>query len=560
MSDLNSMNHSLDSFSTPGAAYVANYEGPADEGWYLDSGATHHLTNNMANMHIMEQFSGSDQLIIGNGQVSSESIGTSTSVHPAQQGVNPESQQDTVQEALNDSKWLQAMKEEYDALIKNDTWILVPRQANQQVVENKWIYRIKYNTDGSVAKYKARLVAKGFQQVTGVNYFETFSPVIKPATVRVVLSLAVMNQWKDLLIVRNPIMCVDYIRACMDSNKLQEPGPNTAELESFIVQFNTTFALKDLGILSYFLGVEVLYDAGCIYLSQKKYVRDLLSKVEMLNCKGIDTLMITGTKLQKVVQGELGSYLEDPSHYKIIVGGMQYLILTRPEIAFAVNKLSQYISAPTLQHLMACKRVLKYLQSTQDYGLKFIREGSMQLTGFTDADWVCDLDDRKSIGSYCIYLGNNLISWSSKKQYVVTRSSAESEYRALAATSAELTWLQSLFTELGINCTDKPTIWCDNISATELARNPVYHSRTKHIEIDMHFIRNKVVAGELRIKYVPSEEQVADIMTKPLSFVKFNYLRFKLNVHLCPLSLRGAVKIAHYEKETMESRRRKSLS
>ena len=103
---------------------------------------------------------------------------------------------DTVHEALNDSKWLQAMKEEFDALIKNDTWILVPRQANQQVVENKWIYRIKYNTDGSVAKYKARLVAKGFQQIAGVNYFETFSPVIKPATVRVVLSLVVMNQWQ----------------------------------------------------------------------------------------------------------------------------------------------------------------------------------------------------------------------------------------------------------------------------------------------------------------------------------------------------------------------------
>lgn len=159
----------------------------------------------------------------------------------------------------------------------------------------------------------------------------------------------------------------------------------------------------------------MLYDAGCVYLSQKKYVRDLLSKVEMLNCKGIDTLISTETKLQKGVQGELGSYLEDPSHYRSIVGGMQYLIFTRPEIAFAVNKLSQYVSAPTLQHLMACKRVLRYLQSTQDYGLKFIKEGSMQLTCFTDADWACDLDDRKSIGSYCIYLGNNLISWSSKK-------------------------------------------------------------------------------------------------------------------------------------------------
>ena len=141
----------------------------------------------------------------------------------------------------------------------------------------------------------------------------------------------------------------------------------------------------------------MLYDAGCIYLSQKKYMRDLLSKVEMIDCKGIDTPMSTGTKLQKVVQGELGYYLENPSHYRSIIGGMQYLILTRPEIAFAINKLSQYFSAPTLQHLMACKRVLRYMKSTQDYSLKFIREGTMQLTGFTDADWACDLDYRNQL-------------------------------------------------------------------------------------------------------------------------------------------------------------------
>ena len=269
----------------------------------------------------------------------------------------------------------------------------------------------------------------------------------------------------------------------------------------------------------------------------------------MAECKGIDTPMSTGSKLQKIVQGELGYYLEDPTHYRRIVRGMQYLILTRLEIAFAVNKLNQYVAAPTLQHLMACKRVLRYLKATQDYGLKFFREGSLTLTGFTDADWACDLDDRKSVGAYCIYLGNNLISWSSKKQSMITRSSSESEYRALASASVELTWLQSLFYELGISCTEKPIIWCDNVSATELVKNPVYHSRTKHIEIDMHFIRNKVLASELTIHYVPSEEQIADIMTKPLSFVRFNYLMSKLNIHLCPLSLRGAVRAAHYAEQ-----------
>ena len=131
---------------------------------------------------------------------------------------------------------------------------------------------------------------------------------------------------------------------------------------------------------------------------------------------------------------------------------MQYLVLTRPEIAFAVNKLSQHVSSPTMQHLIAYKRVLRYLKSTQDYGLKFAQNGEMKITGFTYADWACDLDDRKFVGPYCIYLGDNLISWSSKKQLVIARSSAESEYRALASASAEISWLQSLFSEIGLCC------------------------------------------------------------------------------------------------------------
>ncbi|KAH9793301.1 hypothetical protein KPL71_004480 [Citrus sinensis] len=235
-------------------------------------------------------------------------------------------------------------------------------------------------------------------------------------------------------------------------------GQNNIELEEFIAKFSTTFSLKDLGVLSYFLGIEVLYDTCCLYLSQKKYIKDLLTKFEMLECKGIDTLMSTGSKLQKTVQGEQGYFLEDPTHYRSIVGGMQYLVLTRPNIAFAVDKLNQYVSGPTLRHLMACKRVMRYLKATQDYGIKFVSNGEVKLTGFTDVDWAYDLDDRKSIGAYCIYIDDNLISWSSKKQSVITRSSAESEYRALASDNAEISWLQSLFSELGVCCTEKPTI------------------------------------------------------------------------------------------------------
>lgn len=180
---------------------------------------------------------------------------------------------------------------------------------------------------------------------------------------------------------------------------------------------------------------------------------------------------------------------------------------------------------------MACKRVLRYLKRAEDYGLKFSVEGKMKFACYTDAYWACDIDDIKLIGAYCTYLGQNFIFWSSKKQSVVTRSSIKSEYKALASVSAEITWIQSLFKELHIECTSLLTIWCDNVSAIELAKNLVYHSRTKYIELDIHFIKDKVLAKELEVNYIPSEEQIVDILTKPLTFIHFNYFRAKLNVH-----------------------------
>ena len=325
-------------------------------------------------------------------------------------------------------------------------------------------------------------------------------------------------------------------------------GPDSDLLEVFITKLSTVFALKDLGLVAYFLGVEVCYTAQGMHLSQTKYIKDLLSRASMQNCKGSDTPFSIGFKLERVIQGSLGQEFEDPTLYRSLVGGLQYLILTRPDIAYSVHKLSQYLSAPTLQHWLACKKVLKYLQAIITYGLHIQKEGILEttgLTGYSDADWACDVDDRKSIGAYCIYLGNNLISWSSKKQPIVAKSSTESEYRALSSASSKLSWLQSLFSELKIMKLPPPVLWCDNQSAGDLARNPVFHSRSKHIELDIHYIRDKVLKKEPEIRYIPTKEQVADVFTKPLSFPKFSYFRSKLNVINRPLSLRGDVKEAH---------------
>ncbi|KAH9779268.1 retrovirus-related pol polyprotein from transposon RE1 [Citrus sinensis] len=506
----------------------------------------------------------------------------------------------SVDEALADPKWQAAMQLEYDALIQNKTWSLVPMDPVHKLVGCKWVFRTKYNPDGSVSKYKARLVAKGFHQTAGVDYSETYSPVVKSSTVRVILSLAVMQGWNVRQIDINnaflngdltedvymqqpegfvseggyicklnkalyglkqaPRAWYDKLKGCLTDwnftnskadtslfirhdikgiilvliyvDDILVTGPDSVLLEAFITNLSKVFALKDLGLVSYFLGIEVSYTDHGMHLSQTKYIKDLLAKASMQNCKETETPFSTGYKLERTAKGLLGAEFENPTLYRSIVGGLQYLILTRPDIAYSVHKLSQYLSAPTLQHWLACKKVLRYLQATITHG-------------YSDADWACDIDDRKSIGAYCIFLGNNLVSWSSKKQAIVAKSSTESEYRALSTASSELTWLQSLFSELKIIKLPTPVLWCDNQSAGDLAKNPVFHSKSKHIELDVHYIRDKVLNKELEVRYIPTEEQVVDVLTKPLSFPKFSYFRSKLNVINRPLSLRGDVKEAH---------------
>ncbi|KAH9751748.1 retrovirus-related pol polyprotein from transposon RE1 [Citrus sinensis] len=419
----------------------------------------------------------------------------------------------SVKAALADSKWRQAMQDEYEALQKNETWVLVPKESAGKIVGNKWVFRVKYNPDGSISKYKARLVAKGFHQTQGVDFFETFSPVVKQCTIRVILSLAVMHNWT----VRQLDVNNAFLHGILTENVFMH------QPEGFV---HPQFPSHDLGEFNYFLGLEVTPSVEGLHLSQTKYIGDLLKKAQMLDCKGCQTPMSSTEKLVK----DKGAMFENPSLYRSLVGSLQYVTLTRPEIAFTVNKLSQFLACPSVFHWQACKRVLRYLQSTAHYGLQFYNSGSLYLTAFSDADWGSDLDDRRSVGGYCVYLGSNLISWSSKKQHIVSRSTAESEYRALALAAAEVLWITYLLKELKVSLQLTPVLQCDNKSAEALASNPKYHSRTKHIELDLHFIREHIAKKELQVSHVPSYEQAADILTKPLAYDQFNYLRSKLNV------------------------------
>jgi hypothetical protein len=196
--------------------------------------------------------------------------------------------------------------------------------------------------------------------------------------------------------------------------------------------------------------------------------------------------------------------LVDATNYHSIVGALQYITLTRPDLTHAINLICQFMHQPGASHFQAVKRILRYLQGTLDYGLRLLSQSSLSLYGFSDADWAGCLDTRRSTTGYCIYLGANCISWASKKQPTVSRSSAEAEYRSMSTTTAELTWLMYLLRDIGIRLPAPPVLFCDNTSALHLTVNPVFHARTKHIELDVHFVREKVAAGDLVTRFVPT--------------------------------------------------------
>lgn len=199
---------------------------------------------------------------------------------------------------------------------------------------------------------------------------------------------------------------------------------------------------------------------------------------------------------------------------------------------------------PTEKHLLLVKRILRYLQGTSSYGLTLRSSSNLKLSfqAYTDADWAGDQTDRRSTSGYCVYLGSNLISWSARKHKTVSKSSTKDEYHGLVIATAELMWIESLLKELQVLVCTPPVLWCDNLGATYLTINPIFHGRTKHIEIDYHFICERVQRGQLIVRFVCSKDQIADVFTKRLSRDRFSSMRSKLTVSDHPLRSREGVR------------------
>jgi histone deacetylase 1/2 len=501
-------------------------------------------------------------------------------------------------EALADTNWHNAMDIEYVALMKNKTRHLVPPQKGRNIIDRRWVWKVKRKTDRSLDKYKARLVAKGYKQRYGVDYEDTFSPVVKMATIRIILSIAVSRGWTlRQLDIQNAFLHGDleeevYMRqppgyedknlpgyVCkLDkalyglkqaprawyarlSSKLIKLGFKPSKVDTSLFYFNkgdltvfvliyvddiivansskeaTTcllrslgqeFALKALGELHYFLGIEVKKVNDGIFLTQDKYASDLLKTVNMVDCKPVSSPLSTSEKLSAFEGTPLG--VKDATQYRSIVGVLQYVTLTRPDIAFSVNKVYQFLHAPTTVHWAVVKRILRYSKMDTKIGLKIGKSRFMLISAFSDSDWASSLDDRRSTGGFVVFLGSNLVSWSARKQATISRSSTEAEYKAIANATAEVMWIQTLMKEIGISCPPMARLWCDNIGAKYLSANLVFHARTKHIEVDYHFVRERVSNKLLRIDFIPTGDQVAYVFTKALTVRQLENFKHNLNL------------------------------
>ncbi|CAH9064897.1 unnamed protein product [Cuscuta europaea] len=285
------------------------------------------------------------------------------------------------------------------------------------------------------------------------------------------------------------------------------------------------FLVKDLGHMKYFLGLEIARGKKGIFLCQHKYVLDILDETGLTGAKPAMFPM----PQNHILQADEGPFFSEPDRYRRLVGKLIYLTLTRPDINYSVHILSQFMQAPRLAHWDAVIRVLRYLKYHPGQGVLLRRHSSLTLVGYCDSDWASCPTKRRSITGYFVTLGGSPISWRTKKQATVSRSSAEAEYRSMATLTCELLWLKSLLSSLRITL-PPIRLLCDNKAAIHIASNPMFHERIKHIELDCHFIRDHVRSGVIIPSHISTTEQLADLFTKALGASQFHYLLAKMGI------------------------------
>jgi transposase InsO family protein len=525
------------------------------------------------------------------------------------------------QAAVEDPSWRSAMAEEIAAIHKNNTWTLMNLPPGKSPISTKWVYKTKLRPNGSIHRKKARLVCRGYEQREGMSYQDTFAPVVKWASIRLLLALAASQQWnlyhmdvktaflaaelqsEEEVFVTQPQGFVtpgkehlvlrlhkalyglrqapkawyrkidqflrsigfeqgngDYnLYVAKDGHKilvltlyvddLLFTGNCISWINWFKLQLESQFEMSELGEgdLTLFLKAECIKVPNGIFLTQRAYVHQVLELFGMLNCQPVNTPMLEKLKLLTDMQEEP----VDPTHYRCLVGKLIHLTHLRPDICFAVGVVSRFMANPQTSHLQAAKRILRYVAGTRNFGILYPRANDLQVMGYVDADFAGDEDKARSTTGLVFRLGNAPVTWLSKRQSCVALSSSEAEYMGLSAAAQEAAWLEKLARDLGLVSIRPIAIHCDNEASMRMAINPEINHRNKHINAHYHYSRERVGNGDIELFHVPSVEQVADILTKPLGKGLFEKFRTLLNI--CNLSAVSASEnLCYTDNETPE--------
>lgn len=513
----------------------------------------------------------------------------------------PETFQDAVcgSDAEN---WLAAINDELEAHRKNGTWSIVPKPEDRNCLDSKWVFKLQRKESGEVKRFEARLCARGFRQQPGLDYTETFSPVVRYDSLRVVLAIAThqdleMVQFdvrtaflhgileeeiymkipeglqvsgdenrlvcklnKALYGLKQASRCWNQtfsmflerfgFEKCNAENSLYYSNFNEENvflalfvddglimaktkqtLEKIILALQSGFDIT-FGDPSMFVGVQIERnrDGKEMFIHQSAYTQRILSKFNMQDAHPVSTPAEPGTVLRSPGPDDDVNLASIP--FREAVGSLMFLsIVSRPDISFAVNLVSRFLSNYDHTHWQAVKRIFKYLRGTVDLGIMYKSSGiELELIGYTDSDFAGDIDTRRSTSGFIFELADGPVTWSSQRQRMVTLSTTEAEYVAASLATREALWLRQLLNDVGLTCKGPTTLKVDNQSAIRLVKNSEYHKRTKHIDIQYHFIREKYVSSEIQVINVPSEYEYADILTKALPKERFRFLRDSLGM------------------------------
>ncbi|KAH9669014.1 hypothetical protein KPL70_021617 [Citrus sinensis] len=471
-------------------------------------------------------------------------------------------------ESVHCDKWLEAMQDEMESLQRNQTWTLIPNPGNKRLISCKWIFKRKEGIpDVEPPKYKARLVARGFTQREGVDFNEIFSPVVKHSSIRILLAMPEgfeCNGKEDYVCLlhkslyglkQSPrqwyrrfddfMVSKGYHRSRYDScvyfggsdqggvaylllyvDDMLIASKDKSEIERLKNLLKVEFEMKDLGNPKRILGMDIIRDrsAGTLFLSQEKYIKKVLERFKMQDCKPVQTPLGPQFKLSAAPTSEDESQMNE-FPYAQVVGSLMYaMVCTRSDIAYAVSVVSRYLSCPGKVHWNAVKWIMRYLKGSSTCGLLYgkTKSDKIEVMGFVDSDFAGDLDKRKSTSGYMFVLNSCLISWKSSLQSVVALSSTEAEFIATTEAVKEAMWLRGLLNELWLS-QKTVQVFCDNQSAIHLVKNQMYHERTKHIDVKLQFIRDEVGKGTVVVSKIHTSVNPADALTKSLPTTKFEF-------------------------------------